>query len=106
MPTTFVTKTINIGTRNPNGNENSLDFFTEHTFGRRITRAATAINGFRFKFTNSDHHIETLQVDTDAIIDDAARGTVTARFQLMYADKNADDPVNMWATVVIFAEYD
>ncbi len=106
MPVTFITKTVNFGTRNPKGNENQIDFFTEHTFGRRIVRAETVLNGFRLKFTNGDHHLETLQMDTDAIVDDRDRGTVTARIQIMLADKNADDPFRGWATVIIFAEYE
>ncbi|MEM6720233.1 MAG: hypothetical protein AAF611_12985 [Bacteroidota bacterium] len=106
MPVTFKRKTVNIGTRNPRGNENQLQFFTEHTFGRKIIRAETVLNGYRLKFTNGDHHLETLQVDTDAIIDDANRGTVTARIELMLADYNADDPFKGWVTVVIFVEYE
>ena len=105
MPLTFVRKVVNFGTRNPDGNENELTFFTEHTFGRRITNAETVINGFRLKFTQGDRNLETIQVDTDAIIDSADRGTVTARIQVMLADKNADDPFSGWVTVVIFAEY-
>lgn len=106
MPVTFISKYVKFSTRNPRGNEGHINFFTEHTFGRRILRAETVLNGFRLNFTQGDRHLETLQMDTDAIIDDIERGTVTARLQVMLADKNADDPFTGWATVVVFVEYE
>jgi hypothetical protein len=43
-------------------------------------------------------------VGCDAIIDDAARGTVTARIKLKFADKDYNDPVDGWVTVVLFVD--
>jgi hypothetical protein len=79
-------------------------FFGEHTFNRRIRRATSAINGFELYFTDSDHHIQNILVGCDTIIDDADVGTVTARIKLKFADRNFDDPVDGWVTVVIFAD--
>jgi hypothetical protein len=95
---------IDFPTFNPRGANQEQRFFGEHTFGRRIRKATAAINGFELYFTQSDHHFQNILVGCDAIIDDAQRGTVTARIKLKLADKNFDDPVDGWVTVVIFAD--
>ncbi len=40
----------------------------------------------------------------DAIIDDAAVGTVTARIKLKFADDSYNDTVDGWVTVVLFVD--
>jgi hypothetical protein len=104
MSIDFAQVHIDFPTFNPRGANQEQRFFGEHTFGRRIRKATAAINGFELYFTQSDHHFQNILVGCDAIIDDAARGTVTARIKLKLADKNFDDPVDGWVTVVIFAD--
>ena len=95
---------IDFRTFNPRGLNQEQRFFGEHTFNRRIRKATAAINGFELYFAESDHHFQTILVGCDAIIDDAERGTVSARIKLKLADKNFDDPVDGWVTVVLFVE--
>ena len=89
---------------NPQGRNEEIRFFGEHTFGRRVRKATAAINGFELYFTESDHNIRNILVGCDAIIDDAVRGTVTARIKLKFADKDYNDPVDGWVTVVLFVD--
>ncbi|TAH51628.1 MAG: hypothetical protein EYC68_09700 [Chloroflexota bacterium] len=106
MSIDFAQVHIDFHTFNPQGRNEEQRFFGEHTFGRRVRKATAAINGFELYFTQGDHNVRNILVGCDAIIDDAANGTVTARIKLKFADQNYDDPVDGWVTVVLFVEVD
>jgi hypothetical protein len=106
MSIDFAQVHIDFRTFNPQGRNEEQRFFGEHTFGRRVRKATAAINGFELYFPQGDHHVRNILVGCDAIIDDAANGTVTARIKLKFADKNYDAPVDGWVTIVLLVEVD
>ncbi len=48
-------------------------------FGSRVFQAGGALNGFKFDFVNSDHHINTLEADSDIV--SISGNTVTIRVE-------------------------
>ena len=51
--------------------------------------AGIALNGYRFDFLDSDHHINVVEADTDLV--STTNRTVNFNVQCDYADKNFDD---------------
>jgi hypothetical protein len=71
-------------------------------FGSPVRRANVALNGFKLDYTNSDHHINIVEVDTDIVAIDGY--TVRFRVECNYADRNFDDPYSGYVTALVIAE--
>lgn len=71
-------------------------------FGSRVFQAGVMMNGFKFDYVNSDHHINTLEADSDIV--SISGNTVTIRVECNYADKNFDDPYYGYVTATVIAE--
>lgn len=97
MPLDFRRRTIQI----PNGTgRRSID--DSVTFNSRVRRADVALNGFKLDFTNSDHHINVVEVDTDRV--SVSENEVHYRVECNYADKNFDDSYSGNVEVLVIAE--
>ena len=72
------------------------------TFRAPVRRASVALNGFKFDYVNSDHHINVVEADTDIV--SISDNKVTFRVKCNYADKNFDDPYSGYVTVQVIAE--
>ena len=70
-------------------------------FGSRVFSAGVALNGFKFDFVDSDHHINVLEADTDIV--SISGNAVTIRVECNYADKNFDDSYIGYVTATVFA---
>lgn len=68
-----------------------------------ILRAEVALNGFAINYTNKDHHLRSLLIDTDIL---AIRNPNQIDFQIQVAltDKKPDDPFEGWVSVLVIAE--
>jgi hypothetical protein len=97
MAIDFRTPSITI----PSGTGRRL-FNSTATFGSRVVRAGVAVNGFNLDYVNSDHHINTVEVDTDVI--SISGNTVTFRVECHYADQNFDDPYQGYVTALVIAD--
>ena len=71
-------------------------------FRSRVLHAGVALNGFKFDYVNSDHHINVLEADTDVV--SVAGNTVTIRAECNYADKSFDDSYFGYVTATVIAE--
>lgn len=72
------------------------------SFSGPVRRAAVALNGFKFDYASSDHHINVIEADTDVIGIDGF--DVRIRVQAQYADKNFDDRYSGYITAVVMAD--
>jgi hypothetical protein len=72
------------------------------TFNSNVRSAGVALNGFKLDYSDSDHHINLLEADTDIV---SINGT-TVRFNVEcdYADKNFDDSYGGYVTVMVVAD--
>ena len=73
-----------------------------HTFPSNVLHAGVALNGYRFDFLDSDHHINVVEADTDLV--STTNRTVNFNVQCDYADKNFDDRYQGVVQVLIIAE--
>ena len=71
-------------------------------FSSSVISAASAVNGFKFDFDSSDHHINIVEADTDIV--SVSGNTVNFRVQCNYADKNFDDKYSGYVTALIVAD--
>jgi hypothetical protein len=87
--------------RNPSGTQ-WRNFTGKVTFGSEVRRAESAIQSFDLDYTDSDHHINLIQVQTDV----AALAGPEVRFDVavFYCDKNFDDYYKGWVDVLVIAE--
>jgi hypothetical protein len=72
------------------------------TFGSSVIRAAVALNGFNLDYVSDDHHINTVEADTDIL--SISGNTVTFAVECNYADQNFDDPYQGYVTALVIAE--
>ncbi len=72
------------------------------TFNGPVRRAGVALNGFKFDYTSSDHHINVIEADTDLVSVDGFN--VKIRVECQYADKNFDDPYSGYVTALVIAD--
>jgi hypothetical protein len=97
MALDFRRRTIQI----PNGTRRrSID--DDVTFNSRVRRAEVTLKGFRLDFTNSDHHINVVEVDTDLV--SISENEVHYRVECLYADKNFDDSYSGNVEVLVIAD--
>jgi hypothetical protein len=71
-------------------------------FSRSIVRANVALNGFLLEFSQRDHHIRVIEVDTDIV--SVAGHRATFRVECQYADKNFDDEYFGRVEVLVIAD--
>jgi hypothetical protein len=97
MPVRFQFKPVTIppGTGRRNITES-------HTFPSRVLRAGVALNGYKFDYLDSDHHINVVEADTDLV--STTDSTVKFNVQCQYADKNFDDRYEGVVQVLIIAD--
>jgi hypothetical protein len=85
----------------PNGT-GKRSFNRTVTFDGPVRRAGVALNGFNLDYTNSDHHINVIEADTDVL---SVNGySVTIRVECQYADQNFDDPYSGYVTALVIAD--
>ena len=70
-------------------------------FDSRVLKAGVMLNGYKFDFVDSDHHINVLEADTDIV--SISGSTVTIRAECNYADKNFDDSYFGYITATVIA---
>jgi hypothetical protein len=87
--------------RNPNGTQWRA-FKGTVTFDRDVRRAESAIQTFRLDYTDSDHHINLIQVETD--VSALTGNNVDVDIRVFYSDKNYDDPYQGWVDILVIAE--
>ena len=97
MPIEFRTSSVTI----PNGTGRRT-IAGSAPFGRPVVKASIAMNGFKLDYTNSDHHINIVEADTDIV--SIAGNTVNFNVECNYADKNSDDPYSGYVTALVIAE--
>ncbi len=78
------------------------DFDATVTFGAEVRRAESAIQTFRLDYTDSDHHINLIQVETD--VSALSGPNVDVDIRDFYADKNFDDYYKGWVDILAIAE--
>lgn len=71
-------------------------------FGGEVVRAETALKSFLFDYSNSDHHINVVEVTTSVIATPA--NTARVRVLCRYADQNFDDPYTGHVRVLVIAD--
>ncbi len=59
----------------------------------------SAINSFDLGYTNGDHHLQEIKVDTSASLEDES--TVKVSIDVIFQDKNGDDPFSGYVTVLV-----
>ena len=97
MPAEFRTKSVSI----PSGTgRRSINDIV--TFGSAVIRAGIAVNGFRLDYDSEDHHINTVEVDTDII--NIGGNTVEFRVECNYCDRNFDDSYSGEVVALIIAD--
>lgn len=72
-------------------------------FGRTLFRADVALQGFRLRFDNGDHHVleQEITLRVERVVDDA----VTLSAQVGLRDANGyDDPFSGFVQVLVIAE--
>jgi hypothetical protein len=72
------------------------------TFGSRVVRAAVTLNGFALDYVSSDHHINTVEADTDLV--SISGNNVTFNVECQYGDQNFDDQYRGYVTALVIAE--
>lgn len=64
--------------------------------------AAVVLNGFKVDYSNSDHHVDILEIDVDHTGTNGS--TVTWRVEVNYRDRNADDRYSAEVQFVVIAD--
>ncbi len=72
------------------------------SFSASVKRASVALNGFKLDYSNSDHHINIVEADTD--LASIEGNTVKFRIECNYSDKNSDDQYSGYVTALVIAE--
>lgn len=102
MPLAFqnVTVTLPVGT-------GRRDIQLTRSFGAPFASddsVDAAIKGFSLDYAEKDHHINIAAVDVDVLSVRRAAGEVDFLVQVLFADKNLDDPYTGFVNVLLIAE--
>ena len=71
-------------------------------FSSTVLSAGVALNGFRLDYSDKDHHITTIEADTDFL--SISANTVRFRVECFLADKNQDDDYSGYVTALVTAD--
>lgn len=68
------------------------------------TSVEAVIKGFSLDYTKKDHHLNIAAIDIDILSIRPDLGEVDFLVQVLYGDKNFDDPYNGFVNVLLIAE--
>lgn len=95
----MVAKTVNFDiTCNSGGHYSDAKDVTLDS-NRTLLGVFAAINSFDLGFTNGDHHLGEIQVDTSASL--VGQNQVNVSIDVIFQDKNGDDPYAGYVTVLL-----
>lgn len=100
MPVEFRSARVNFGPARGSGGQNRRGSVT---FPTPVLRARAVMNGFRARYTGSDHELKELRINIDdspSIID----RTVNFNVNYLLGDRNFDDEYEGFVDVVVIAD--
>jgi hypothetical protein len=97
------TRVVNVAV--PKGTKGRFADLVHATFSSPVNWAEVAINGFKLRYDNPDHHIKLMEVDASFhSIEDNVPTNVRVFVHCQLADRNEDDPYSGSISVLVIAD--